>query len=161
MSEVFLSLGSNMGDRESNLEQAVKLLKGSGKIKLLAMSSLYETEPVGAQGHGDFFNCVIKIKTDLNPHELLSLIKSIEAEMGREANTHLLPRPIDIDILLYDDLRLESVDLRIPHSRLKARRFVLEPLLEIAPGRIDPETGRPLSEFLEDVKSQKATKVRN
>jgi 2-amino-4-hydroxy-6-hydroxymethyldihydropteridine diphosphokinase len=101
----------------------------------------------------------MKMKTELDPHGLLNLVKSIEATMGRQPGAHMLPRAIDIDILLYDDLDIDSADLRIPHSRLKARRFVLEPLLEIAPATIDPKTRKPLREFLKNVSSQIVRKV--
>ena len=159
MADVFLSLGSNLGDREANIRQAIELIRKLEDIKIIALSSLYETEPVGVQNQSDFYNCVMKIETDLDPHTLLDSMKSIERAMGRGRNTHMRPRIIDIDILLYENLDLESFELRIPHSRLKARRFVLEPLLEIAPATIDPETQKPLSEFIEDVSSQRMTKI--
>ncbi len=101
------------------------------------------------------------MKWFLNQHAVLEITKSIEAALGRQPDTHTLPRPMDIDILLYGDIDLDSLDLMIPHSRLKTRRFVLEPLLEIAPDAIDPVTSRPLREFLDDVMSQKMIKVKN
>jgi 2-amino-4-hydroxy-6-hydroxymethyldihydropteridine diphosphokinase len=159
MAEVFLGLGSNLGDRAKNISRAIRQLKSSGKIKPIAISSYYETEPIGVQSQGNFYNCVMKMKTELDPHGLLNLVKSIEATMGRQPGAHMLPRAIDIDILLYDDLDIDSADLRIPHSRLKARRFVLEPLLEIAPATIDPKTRKPLREFLKNVSSQIVRKV--
>jgi 2-amino-4-hydroxy-6-hydroxymethyldihydropteridine diphosphokinase len=161
MAEVFLGLGSNLGDRMANIRNAINLLETTKKIKLMAASSLYEGEPIGVANQTDFINCVIKAKTELDPHSLLKLIKSVEQEMGRKPNSHLRPRPIDIDILLYDDIDLESLDLRIPHSRLTSRRFVLEPILEIDPNVTDPLSGKPLKVFLAEVSSQKLKRIEN
>jgi len=159
MADVFLGLGSNLGDRTANITKAISLLEESKRVKIQMRSSLYEGEPVGVSGQADFLNCVIKVKTELDPHSLLTLVKEIETNMGRKPNTHLRPRPIDIDILLYDDIDLESLDLRIPHSRLKSRRFVLEPILEIEPDATDPISSRPLKDFLKDVEAQKLKRV--
>jgi 2-amino-4-hydroxy-6-hydroxymethyldihydropteridine diphosphokinase len=159
MADVFLGLGSNLGDRTANIREALSLLRHSGSIQISKVSSLYEGEPVGLSAQPDFINCVARIQTELDPHALLAELKELEASLGREPDTHLKPRPIDIDILLYGDIDLESLDLMIPHSRLKARRFVLEPLLEIDPEIIDPVSSRPLREYLKDVQSQPLRKV--
>jgi 2-amino-4-hydroxy-6-hydroxymethyldihydropteridine diphosphokinase len=155
MADVFLGLGSNRGERENNIWRALDLLEKSGDVKIKDYSSFYEGEPLGVTNQTDFLNCVVRADTNLDPHALLRLIKSLEGELGRRPNTHLRPRPIDIDILLYDEIDLESLDLMIPHSRLKTRRFVLEPILEIDPDLIDPVSGKPFREFLSEVSSQR------
>ena len=159
MADVFLGLGSNLGDKTNNIREALGLIVKSGEIKLVDVSSLYETVPVGVTNQPEFINCAARVETDLDPHSLLNTLQAIELAMGRKPNTHLRPRPIDIDILLYDDIDLESLELVIPHSRLKSRRFALEPLLEIEPEASDPVSGKPLKEFLEDVASQKVKQV--
>ena len=158
MADVFLGLGSNDGDRQANIRKALLLLNNHDRVKILAVSSLYETKPLGESSQPDFINCVARIETDYLPQELLEIAKTIEVTLGREPHTHMLPRPMDIDILLYDKLDHDSIDLMIPHSRLTKRRFVLEPLLEIDEDIIHPVTGRPLKESFEDVKSQKMIK---
>lgn len=158
MADVFLGIGSNEGNREDNIRQALAFLGNDDRVELLAISSLYETKPLGESIQPDFINCVARIKTDYLPQDLLRLAKRIEKTLGREPETHMLPRPMDIDILLYDNIDLDSLDLRIPHSRLTTRRFVLEPLLEIDDSIVHPVTTRPLKDCLEDVKSQKVIK---
>ncbi len=159
MANVFLGLGSNLGDRINNIREALHLIEKSGDIKLLRLSSLYETVPVGVNNQPEYINCVARLETELDPHSLLDTLQSVETALGRKPNTHLRSRPIDIDILLYDDIDLESLDLVIPHTRLKVRRFVLEPLLEIEPKATDPVTGKDLKEFLDDVKSQQIKRM--
>lgn len=158
MADVFLGLGSNEGNREDNIRRALVLLENDERIEIMAVSSLYETRPLGESNQPDFINCVARIKTDYSPQELLVVAKSIEITLGREPHTHMLPRPMDVDILIYDDIDLDLLDLRIPHSRLTERRFILEPLLEIDRDVIHPLTSRPLAESLEEVKSQKVIK---
>jgi 2-amino-4-hydroxy-6-hydroxymethyldihydropteridine diphosphokinase len=159
MATAFLGLGSNMGDRADNINIAIKLLRESGQIDIENISSLYQTEPVGVEGQPEFYNCAMRIKTPLDPHPLLRLIKAIERQMGREPSTHMQPRLIDIDILLYDDTDLESLELKIPHPRLTTRRFVLEPLLELEPGLRDPISSRPLKDFLAFVARQDVRRI--
>ena len=161
MADVFLGLGSNEGDRENNIKIAVSLLKADGHNKIMAISSLYESKALGNSDQPDFINCVARISTEYMPLELLNMVKSIESGMGRSPDTHTLPRIIDIDILLYDNIDLDSLDLRIPHSRLCLRRFVLEPLLEIDETVVHPVTAEPLSGFLDEVQSQKMIKYRD
>jgi 2-amino-4-hydroxy-6-hydroxymethyldihydropteridine diphosphokinase len=159
MTTVFLGLGSNVGERVDNINRAVKMLGESGQIRVTAVSSLYETEAMGTSQQADFYNCAVRVETDLDPHALLAKVKGIELKLGRRPGTHLMPRPIDIDILLYDDTDLESIDLKIPHPRLRTRRFVLEPLLELDPNLTDPVSSRPLKEFLPDVIDQRVRKL--
>jgi 2-amino-4-hydroxy-6-hydroxymethyldihydropteridine diphosphokinase len=159
MADIFLGLGSNQGDKVNNLRKAFDILRSLENFKIKAWSSLYETEPVGVADQPVFVNCVIRAESSMDPHSLLSWLKSVEFKLGREPNTHNRPRPIDIDILLYDDIDMESLELTVPHSRLKGRRFALEPLLEIKPDAVDPATNKPFSEFLAKVKSQKLIKL--
>ena len=147
---VYLCLGSNLGEREENLTRALTLL--SQKVKLEKVSSIYETEPVGYKEQPSFLNLACRITTDLNPGELLHLAKDIETKMGRRPCFLNSPRPIDIDILFYDDKIMRTQDLIIPHPRLAGRAFVLIPLAEIAPGLIHPELGKSIAELANSVK---------
>jgi 2-amino-4-hydroxy-6-hydroxymethyldihydropteridine diphosphokinase len=156
----YLGLGSNKGDKRDNIAKALNALGQKPGITLLRHSSIYESEPVGVSRQPDFYNCVAEIRTVLEPHGLLHVAKAIEAELGREPNTHMLPRPIDIDILLFGDLELDSLDLMIPHSRLSRRTFVLMPLLELNPDLIHPVSLKPLKDFLTTIAPpQKVRKV--
>lgn len=145
----YLSLGSNMGDREANLRRAVAALGGHA-VPVEAVSSLYETEPVGELlDQPDFLNAAARIRTDLEPEDLLDVCKAIEVEEGRMfgAPRHG-PRPIDLDVLLLGELELETERLTIPHPELTSRRFVLVPLLELDPQVALPD-GTSLAEALE------------
>jgi 2-amino-4-hydroxy-6-hydroxymethyldihydropteridine diphosphokinase len=159
MAKVFLGIGSNLGDRMTNIVRALKMLSENDEIKLEALSSLFETEPVDYVDQPFFINCVAKISTSYNPPSLLKALKSIEKNMGRAPDSHLMPRPIDLDILLFDNLFLNSQELIIPHPKLKSRRFVLEPLIEIAPDIIDPVVSAPLSAYLVIVSDQKLLRI--
>ena len=143
MVEVYLGLGSNLGDREKNIARALELLWGGGRVA--AVSPLYETDPVGLTGPL-FLNAVCLYRTELGPYELLPFIKGIEARLGREPG--LIPRPIDIDILIYGDLVLKDETLTIPHPRLAERAFVLVPLAELAPELVVPGRGERVSQLL-------------
>lgn len=129
---VYLGLGANIGDRESNLRDAVRMLRERG-CELTAASSLYETKPVGITDQPDFLNAVIAVKTALDPRDLLAVCRKIEQEMGRVRTLRYGPRVIDIDILLYEGTESNDDELTIPHPRIPDRAFVLVPLAEIAP----------------------------
>ncbi len=131
MSIVYLGIGSNLGDRRDNIEKAIAFLKKE-KMKVLKLATLIETEPVGGPKQGKFLNSVVKIQTELEPQKLLKVLKSIENQMGRVKTVQDGPRPIDLDILLYDNLKLNTPSLTIPHPRMLERDFVLIPLKEIA-----------------------------
>ncbi len=146
MSAIYLSLGSNIGHREANLERALRLL--GEEVKIHRISSIYETAPVGYADQPSFLNMVCEGETLLDPWELLAFVKGIERRMGRTPNFRNGPRVIDVDILFYDDRRIASEHLTIPHPRLSERRFVLEPLAEIAPELPHPESGKSVSELL-------------
>ncbi|MDI3519787.1 MAG: 2-amino-4-hydroxy-6-hydroxymethyldihydropteridine diphosphokinase [Caldanaerobacter sp.] len=133
MTEVYLSLGSNLGDREKYLKEAVKRLKSNKNIVLKKLSPIYETKPVGYLEQDNFLNAAILIETDLTPYELLDVTTSIEAELKRKRTIKWGPRTIDIDILLYDGLILNDEKLTIPHPHMWERAFVLIPLRDINP----------------------------
>jgi 2-amino-4-hydroxy-6-hydroxymethyldihydropteridine diphosphokinase len=145
----YLGLGSNVGDRESHLRAAIELLRERG-IEVEAISSTYETEPVGeVLDQDDFLNAAIRIRTELEPEALLDLCKEIEVARGRalDAPRHS-PRPLDIDLLLLGDLELKSERLTLPHPEVSSRRFVLVPLLELDSELALPD-GRRVAAFLE------------
>lgn len=149
MKKVFLGLGTNLGDRESNIIEAVKYIEEHiGKV--LNSSSVYETAPWGFEAENDFFNMVVYVETRHSPAELLKEITRIESIMGRERNQdRYSSRVIDIDILLYDDLIIEEKGLKIPHRLIHERKFVLVPLNELAPDLIHPVYGKSISVLLE------------
>lgn len=132
LATAFIALGSNLGEREENLRFAVEHLPG-----LRAVSSVYETDPVGGpDNQGPYLNMVAEIETRLDPFSLLGECRRIEAAAGRERKVRWGPRTLDLDVLLYGDVRIDSEELTVPHPRMWERRFVLAPLAEIAPHRV-------------------------
>ena len=132
MATVYLGLGSNMGEREQSLALAVKELNDSG-IKIVRLSRVYETDPIGGPQQEKFLNTVVKAKCELSPLDLLQATQTIEQKLGRVRTVKNGPRTIDIDILLYDQLKMQLPQLTIPHPRMMERDFVLTPLKEIEP----------------------------
>jgi 2-amino-4-hydroxy-6-hydroxymethyldihydropteridine diphosphokinase len=139
----YIGLGSNVGDREAHLRKAIEDLRAHG-VEVDAVSSLYETEPVGEiLDQPDFLNAVARVRTALEPEALLDVCKAIEAEHGRMfAGPRHGPRPIDLDLLLLGDVELETERLTLPHREVTTRRFVLEPLLELDPDLTLPDGTR-------------------
>lgn len=130
---ILLGLGSNMGDREQNLQQSLRLLEADGKVKIEKLSSIYETVPFGVRDQADFLNMVIRVQTSLAPIDLLAKCLKVEQVMGRIRTRHWGPRVIDIDLLIYDDVKMESETLKLPHPGILHRAFVLIPLRDVAP----------------------------
>ena len=149
--QVYLALGSNLGDRQANLVEATKQLQQSVTIKTL--SAIYETKPAYITDQPNFYNMVLQGLTTLSPQALLRRLKSIENDLGRRQTVRYGPRPIDVDILLYGEMQLATPDLVIPHPRMTERAFVLIPLAEIAPDLIIPgrwESAKQLAARLTD-----------
>lgn len=151
MAEVYVSLGTNLGDKDNNLRTAVRLMQERiGKV--ISLSSFYETVPWGFQSEHSFLNAAACIETRLSPEQLLLVTQQIERELGRtqkSSGNAYKDRLIDIDLLMYDNLQIHSDQLVLPHTLMTERRFVLEPLAEIAPETIHPVTGKTIRELLE------------
>jgi 2-amino-4-hydroxy-6-hydroxymethyldihydropteridine diphosphokinase len=138
----YVGLGSNLGDREALLRRALELLDARPGIEVVAVSALRETEPVGFLEQPRFLNAAARLETELPPRRLLSALLEVEQELGRDrSGPRFGPRTIDLDLLLYGELELDEEGLGIPHPRLHERRFVLEPLAELAPGLVVPGRG--------------------
>jgi 2-amino-4-hydroxy-6-hydroxymethyldihydropteridine diphosphokinase len=138
---VCLGLGSNLGDRRDNLLSALRLLDAMEEMRILEISSVYETEPWGVSEQPDFLNLVALLSTTRDPGGVLAACKEVESRLGRVRVERWGPRVIDVDILLYDDLELEEEDLVIPHPRMLERDFVMVPLMELNPPVPLPEKG--------------------
>ncbi len=175
---VYLGLGSNLGQREENLVEAIRLLGANlahtalpsanpevasaanfDEILTLRVSSIYETAPWGYDDQPDFLNCVLQARSSLSPVRLLERVKAVEEEMGRQPSTRYGPRPIDMDILLYDDITVDSPNLQIPHPRLHQRAFVLIPLAELQRDLIHPILHTTVGELASQVDGQEGVRL--
>lgn len=149
MNTAYLLTGGNMGEREMYLQQAIKLVEEcAGRVQTL--SSIYETAPWGKTDQPAFLNQVLCIETILNPEDLLIVLLDIERKIGRQRHEKMGPRIIDIDILFYNNLVLETENLIIPHPQIAFRRFVLTPIMEIAPGFVHPVLKKSITTLLEN-----------
>lgn len=154
MPECLIAMGSNLGDRQANIAQAITSLTAHPKIRLLASSSLHVTAPVGGPANQpDFLNAAIRIETPLAPRALLELLQKTEADLGRTRDVHWGPRTIDLDLLLYADQPIDEPGLKVPHPLLHERRFVLAPAVEVAPNMVHPILHRTIAELLSDLDS--------
>lgn len=148
MAVVYIAMGSNLDQRVTTLELARKQIVKAGGLVLADKSPYYETEPEGPLDQPRFINSVLRLRTDLTPIELLHRLQGIEQALGRRRGVRWGPRTIDLDILLYDDVILKEAGLEIPHPRMHRRRFVMEPLCDIAPEVIHPLFGKTAKELL-------------
>ena len=149
---VYIALGTNLGDRPANLRAAIRSMPPD--VHVLAESYVYETPPWGVEDQPPFLNMAVKAETDLEPEPLLQHLKQLEAELGREKSIRWGPRLIDLDILFYDDLILDTPPLVIPHPRLHERGFVLVPLADVAEEFVHPLLGKSVRELLQGINSQ-------
>jgi 2-amino-4-hydroxy-6-hydroxymethyldihydropteridine diphosphokinase len=148
----YIGIGSNLGDKVYQCEKAISEILRADRHKLLSKSSLFKTKPIGYTSQDWFINGVIKIETDLEPLELLQVLKDIESRLGRKEGFRWGPRAIDLDILLFDEEEIEMEGLQIPHPRLQERQFVLIPLGEIDRSLIHPVLKKSIGELLENLK---------
>ncbi|RMG72966.1 MAG: 2-amino-4-hydroxy-6-hydroxymethyldihydropteridine diphosphokinase [Nitrospirae bacterium] len=155
MIDVYIGVGSNLGDRRNNCQSAVRQLKHNG-IEVIKVSPVYETEPWGVKEQPPFLNLAIHCRTSLPPEELLRRLKDIEKQLGRESTYHWGPRTIDLDILFYGDRIVNQKELVIPHPHIAQRLFVLKPLSDIAPFLIHPVLNRTILELLQEFKDKQA-----
>lgn len=152
MSIAYIALGSNLGERKQNILTALNYMEQSG-LKILAVSSLLETEPYGVTDQPSFINAAVKIETELTAHDLLRLLLAIELKMGRVRKRHWGERNIDLDLILYDDKIMKDKDLIVPHPDMQNRLFVLSPLAEIAGDVVHPVFKITISDMLNNLMS--------
>jgi len=155
---IYLSLGSNLGDRAANLEHAIESLRGIG-VHVLRRSAIYETEPVDFLAQPWFLNCVVEAETILEPLPLLQALQGIERSMGSQKLVPRGPRIIDLDILFYENAIIRGEGIEIPHPRLSERRFVLVPLAELVPKLLHPVLRRTIRELLESTNDRSAVRA--
>jgi 2-amino-4-hydroxy-6-hydroxymethyldihydropteridine diphosphokinase len=155
---IYLSLGSNLGDRAVNLERAITALPGAG-VQVLRRSSLYETEPVDFLAQPWFLNCVVEAETSLMPRQLLHALQAIERAFGSRKLVARGPRVIDLDILFYGASVIRTEEMDIPHPRMAQRRFVLVPLAELAPGLRHPVLGATIAEMIAAVQDKSTVRL--
>jgi len=156
-SRIYLCLGSNLGERAENLEQAIAALAGAG-VRVRRRSAIYETEPVDFLDQPVFLNCVLEAETSLPPSQLLKALQGIERQMGSKKLIARGPRLIDLDVIFYASLALRTPEIEIPHPRMGERRFVLVPLAELAPKLVHPVLHCTVTELLEKTRDRSGVK---
>ena len=155
----FISLGSNIGNRYDYLTEAIKQLESHLEIKLVNISSIYETDPLGYEDQDLFLNMVIEVMTSLRADELLDICLKLELTLGRKREIVWGPRTIDLDILLYNQENIETEKLIIPHPRMLERNFVMIPLSEIKPDIIIPNTDKPLEALIKELPNKEGVRL--
>ena len=159
MENVFLGIGSNVGDRIFFLAEAVRKLRAAPATRVVKVSSVYETEPVGVKNQGDFLNAVVWAQTSIGVAAFHSVIKLIEKEIGRLERSRWGPREIDIDILLFGELIINEAAIVIPHAEMVNRKFVLRPLAEIAPATVHPVVHTTMKDLLAECRDTNAVEL--
>ncbi|MDI3508134.1 MAG: 2-amino-4-hydroxy-6-hydroxymethyldihydropteridine diphosphokinase [Clostridiales bacterium] len=154
VNRVYLALGSNIGDRDRYIREAIDMLNGHEAIKIVKVSSTYNTAPVGYTDQVDFLNAAVAIDTTLSPRELLAACLDIEQRLGRVRTIRWGPRTIDIDIIFYDDLIIDDGILTVPHPRMHERGFVLRPLYDIAPNAVHPIYKKTVEQMYDEWKAK-------
>jgi 2-amino-4-hydroxy-6-hydroxymethyldihydropteridine diphosphokinase len=155
----YLGVGSNMGDRSNFLYQSIVNLQNHEEIEVITSSSIFETKPVGYTNQDYFLNMVIKVRTSLNPHDLLRVAQEIERKSGRKREIRWGPRTLDLDILLYNQENIVTDDLIIPHPRMAERAFVLIPLLEIEEPIDNPYIKIPVSSSIDELQEREGVRL--
>jgi len=160
MATVYVALGANTGNREANLQMALRGLTRMARVD--AVSSLYESDPVGLEEQPAFYNAVCRIETGLEPESLLRFLKSLEHEIGRRpGGKRWGSRPIDLDILLYEERIVQGGELEVPHPRLAERAFVLIPLAEIAPAALDPRQNEIIAQLAQAIDTSGVSRIKD
>ena len=150
MSRVFIGVGSNEGGRLEHISRAIRALGSTSEVRLVQMATIIETEPIGGPPQGPYLNTVVELETSLAPLDLLRALQDVERRLGRTPSPQRWsPRPIDLDLLLYDDRVIQEPTLCVPHPRMHERRFVLEPLSQLAPDIIHPVLHQSISALLD------------
>lgn len=147
MNGIYIALGSNIGDREGNLKRALDMLEESS-VHIIKKSKFYETKPYGVADQPDFLNAVAEVSADMQPIDLLHTMQDIERRMGRERKRHWGERNIDLDLLIYPNVIMDTPELTLPHKDMENREFVLRPMTEIAPDLVHPVLGSTMQELL-------------
>lgn len=156
MEDMFIGFGSNMGEPEAMLREAAYRLVCLERVRLVALSSMYRSEPVGPQEQPWFINGVAWVRSELDPRKVLEILQGIETRMGRVRSVPMGPRLIDLDLLLVGERVIQEDGLQVPHPRMHSRRFVLEPMAEISPLARHPLLGRTIKELLSELRDTKA-----
>ncbi len=159
MGVAFIGVGSNIGDVFETCLKGIEEVIADERANFLALSSFYKTSPVSPVPQNDFLNCAVKIAWHGTPTELLAFLLSVERRQGRKMDVPLGPRTLDLDILLFDGVVMDTPELTIPHPRLHERKFALVPCLEIDPGLVHPRMRRPLAEFLDEIGNEQTVEL--
>jgi 2-amino-4-hydroxy-6-hydroxymethyldihydropteridine diphosphokinase len=159
MNKVYIGLGTNVGDRESNLKDAISELAAVPEIEIVSLSSIYETNPVGYLEQGKFLNMVVCINTTFDAQTLLVTCMKIEQNLGRKREIRWGPRTIDLDILLYNQENIVTKNLIVPHPRMLDRAFVVIPLVEIDKDIILPNMEKPIREIMDDIPEKEGVRI--